>query len=141
MMLVRCFAKNENAQLLEENSEQAEKIKAMLPKASYYDYVLSAEGLMPISTIAKDYGKSAVWLNKWLHEQGIQYKQGKVWLLYQKYAGMGYVKSKTFTVSDDNGTPNAKLHTCWTQKGRLMIYELLKAHGILPLMEQNGGKS
>lgn len=135
------LAKNENVQLLEVNSEQAEKIKAMLPKASYYDYVLSAEGLMPISTIAKDYGKSAVWLNKWLHEQGIQYKQGKVWLLYQKYAGMGYVKSKTFTVSDENGNPNAKLHTCWTQKGRLMIYELLKAHGILPIMEQNGGKS
>ena len=69
---------------------------------------------MPISTIAKDYGKSAVWLNKWLHEQGVQYKQGQVWLLYQKYAGMRYVKSKTFTVSDENGDPNAKLHTCWT---------------------------
>ena len=131
------LVKNENTQLLEENCEQAERIKKMLPKASYYDYVLSAEGLMPISTIAKDYGKSAVWLNKWLHEQGVQYKQGQVWLLYQKYAGMGYVKSKTFTVSDENGDPNAKLHTCWTQKGRLFIYELLKAHGILPLMEQN----
>lgn len=131
------LVKHENTQLIEENSEQAERIKKMLPKASYYDYVLSAEGLMPISTIAKDHGKSAVWLNKWLHEQGVQYKQGQVWLLYQKYAGMGYVKSKTFTVSDENGDPNAKLHTCWTQKGRLFIYELLKAHGILPLMEQN----
>lgn len=63
------LVKNENTQLLEENCEQAERIKKMLPKASFYDYVLSAEGLMPISTIAKDYGKSAVWLNKWLHEQ------------------------------------------------------------------------
>lgn len=129
------LVKGENTKLLEDNSAQAEKIKSMLPKASYYDYVLSAEGLMPISTIAKDYGKSAIWLNKWLHEQGIQYKQGNVWLLYQKYADMGYVKSKTYTVSDENGNPNAKLHTCWTQKGRLMIYELLKEHGILPLME------
>ena len=50
-----------NTKLLEENTEQAEKIKDMLPKASYYDYVLSAEGLMPINTIAKDYGKSGLW--------------------------------------------------------------------------------
>ena len=135
------ITKCENTKLLNENTEQAEKIKNMLPKASYYDYVLSAEGLMPISTIAKDYGKSAVWMNKWLHEHGIQYKQGQVWLLYQKYADMGYVKSKTFAVSDENGNPNAKLHTCWTQKGRLFIYELLKDYGILPLMEQNGGNS
>lgn len=135
------ITKGENTKLLNENTEQAEKIKNMLPKASYYDYVLSAEGLMPISTIAKDYGKSAVWMNRWLHEQGVQYKQGQVWLLYQKYADMGYVKSKTFAVSDENGNPNAKLHTCWTQKGRLFIYELLKEYGILPLMEQNGGNS
>ena len=135
------ITKGENTKLLDENTEQAEKIKNMLPKASYYDYVLSVEGLMPISTIAKDYGKSAVWMNRWLHEHGVQYKQGQVWLLYQKYADMGYVKSKTFAVSDENGNPNAKLHTCWTQKGRLFIYELLKEYGILPLMEQNGGNS
>ena len=67
----------------------------------------------------------------------LQYRQGKVWLLYQKYADMGYVKSKTYTVSDENGTISARILTCWTQKGRLMIYELLKEHGILPLMEQN----
>lgn len=131
------LVKGENTKLLEANTEQAEQIKGMLPKASYYDYVLSAEGLIPISTIAKDYGKSAIWLNKWLHEQGIQYKQGKVWLLYQKYAGFGYVKSKTYTVSDENGNANARLHTCWTQKGRLMIYEMLKEHGILPLIERD----
>ena len=72
-------------------------------------------------------------------EHGVQYKQGQVWLLYQKYADMGYVKSKTYTVSDEKGDPNAKLHTCWTQKGRLFIYELLKEHGILPLIERVGG--
>ena len=131
------ITRGQNTQLLEVNNAQAEKIKSLLPKASYYDYVLNAEGLMPISTIAKDYGKSSIWLNKWLHEHGVQYRQGKVWLLYQKYADMGYVKSKTYTVSDENGTISARILTCWTQKGRLMIYELLKEHGILPLMEQN----
>lgn len=131
------ITRGQNTQLLEVNNAQAEKIKSLLPKASYYDYVLNAEGIMPISTIAKDYGKSAIWLNKWLHEQGVQYKRGKVWLLYQKYADMGYVKSRTYTVSDENGNISARILTCWTQKGRLMIYELLKEHGILPLMEQN----
>lgn len=126
----------QNVQLLEANDAQAETIKEIQPKATYYDIVLNSEGLMPISTIAKDYGKSAG-LNKWLHEHGIQYKQGQVWLLYQKYANKGYVKSKTYTVSDRIGDSTAKLHTCWTQKGRLFIYEMLKKGGILPLIEQD----
>lgn len=135
------LATHHNTSLIATAAEQAQQIEEMKPKARYYDIVLNSAGVMPISTIAKDYGKSAIWLNKWLHEQGIQYKQGKVWLLYQKYADMGYVKSKTYTVSDENGNPNAKLHTCWTMKGRLFIYEILKEHGILPLMEQNDGNS
>ena len=127
----------QNDRLLETTAVQAKQIEVMKPKANYYDYVLSAEGLMPISTIAKDYGKSAVWLNRWLHEHGIQYKQGTMWLLYQKYADKGYVKSKTYTVNDSNGETIAKLHTNWTQSGRLFIYDLLKAEGILPLIEQD----
>ncbi|MBP1534211.1 MAG: phage antirepressor KilAC domain-containing protein [Ruminococcus sp.] len=133
------LAKGENTKLLATNSEQAEQIESMQPKVTYYELVLNAEGIVPITTIAKDYGKSGRWLNGWLHEQGVQYKQGEVWLLYQKYADKGYVKSKTYTVTDENGNPLAKPHTCWTQKGRLMIYELLKEHGILPLVEQDSG--
>ena len=80
------LAKGENTKLLETNSEQAEQIESMQPKVTYYELVLNAEGIVPITTIAKDYGKSGRWLNGWLHEQGVQYKQGEVWLLYQKYA-------------------------------------------------------
>ncbi|MCR5540889.1 MAG: phage antirepressor KilAC domain-containing protein [Ruminococcus sp.] len=46
----------QNTRLLETNTVQAKQIEEMQPKVSYHDYVLSAEGLMPISTIAKDYG-------------------------------------------------------------------------------------
>lgn len=106
-------------------------------KAIYCDMVLQSAGLMPITTIAKEYEKSAKWLNKWLHEHGIQYKLGKVWLLYQKYADRGYVKSKTFTVLDENGDSIAKPNTQWTQRGRMFIYEQLKKEGILPLIEQD----
>ena len=131
------LAKQQNGNLIETTAVQAKQIEEMKPKAAYYNLVLSSEGLMPISTIAKDYGKSAVWLNRWLHEHGIQYKQGDIWLLYQQYADKGYVKSKTYTVKDGNGDSLAKLHTNWTQAGRLFIYELLKAEGILPLIEQD----
>lgn len=127
----------QNNELLETNSRQAKQIAEMQPKATYYDVVLNCPNVIPISTIAKDYGKSAVWLNKWLHDHEIQYRQGKVWLLYQKYADKGYTKSKTYTIPDDNGDSQAKTLTCWTTKGRLFLYDLLKSHGILPLIEQD----
>ena len=34
-------------------------------KASYYDLVLNCKDLISTSAIAKDYGKSAVWMNRW----------------------------------------------------------------------------
>ena len=131
------LANQQNNNLIETTAVQAKQIEVMKPKADYCDMVLQSEGLMTISTIAKDYGKSAIWLNKWLHEHGIQYKQGQIWLLYQKYADRGYMKSKTHTVYDKNGDPTAKVHSYWTQQGRIFIYYQLKNEGILPLIEQD----
>lgn len=41
-------------------SELGSKVEVMTPKAEYYDDVLQSEGLVSITTIAKDYGKSAL---------------------------------------------------------------------------------
>lgn len=118
--------------------EQQKAIEEMTPKASYYDLVLQSKNAVNISVIAKDYGLSAITLNKMLHEYGIQYKQGSIWLLYQKYADMGLTKSNTVAYTDSNGETCSSIHTKWTQKGRLFIYETLKEHDILPEMEQEG---
>lgn len=115
---------------------QEQQISELKPKASYYDVVLNCKDLMSATEIAKDYGKSARWLNEILHNHGIQFKQGGIWLLYQKYAEKGYTSTKTHNYLDDNGGTHSKVHTYWTQKGRLFIYDLLKSHGILPTMEQ-----
>lgn len=131
------LAKQQNKILTETNLSQEKLIEEMKPKATYHDLVLSAGNAIPITTIAKDYGKSGRWLNSYLHECGVQYKQGEVWLLYQKYADKGYVKSKTYTVNVGDGKTDAKPHTLWTQAGRLFIYELLKADGILPIIERD----
>lgn len=122
--------------LQDENAQQKQIIAELNPKASYYDVVLQTKDAISASQIAKDYGKSAMWLNDLLHTLSVQFKQGGVWLLYDKYADKGYTRSRTHTYSGDDGMQHSKLHTYWTQKGRLFIYELLKSHGILPLVEQ-----
>lgn len=113
-----------------------QQIAELQPKAGYYDLVLQCKDAMAISKIAKDFGLSAVALNKILHDAGVQYKQGDVWLLYQKYAGKGYTQTKTDLHADSNGVQHTKVRTCWTQKGRLFIYDLLKSRNILPLIER-----
>lgn len=117
-------------------SVQEQQISELKPKASYYDVVLNCADLLSVSQIAKDYGKSAIWLNNYLHEKGIQFKQGDVWLLYQKYAQQGYTSTKTQSFNGSDGKVHSKVHTYWTQKGRLFIYDTLKADRILPLIEQ-----
>ena len=127
----------QNSRLIETNKTQAKQIEEMLPKVSYCDVVLNCNDLMTVNAIAKDYGKSAIWMNKWLNEHKVQYKQGDVWLLYQKYANKGYTSSKTSTFIGTDGIQHCRTHTYWTQAGRLFIYNLLKEHGILPLIEQS----
>lgn len=125
--------------LEEENAVQKQQLVEMKPKASYYDVVLNSPDLVSITEIAKDYGWSAQKMNEYLHVHGIQFKQGgRIWILYQKYAEMGLTSTKTHTYPDNNGTIHTKVHTYWTQKGRLFIYDLLKGKGILPTIEQEG---
>jgi prophage antirepressor-like protein len=125
-----------NAVLSETVNVQNQQIAEMKPKASYYDVVLNCKDAVAITTIAKDYGKSGQWLNDYLHNLGVQFKQGNIWLLYQKHAENGYTCTKTHSYPGSDGTIHSKVHTYWTQKGRLFIYDLLKSHGWLPLIEQ-----
>lgn len=124
-----------NATLIETVGVQKQQIAEMQPKASYYDVILNCKDAVAITTIAKDYGKSGQWLNDYLHSLGVQYKQGCIWLLYQKHAENGYTCTKTHSYLSNDGETHSKVHTYWTQKGRIFIYELLKVQGVLPLIE------
>lgn len=111
---------------------QRQQIAEMQPKASYYDLILQNKNTVPITQIAKDYGMSGRKFNELLHELGVQYKFRKTWLLYQQYAECGYTQSRTYAIDDSRSV----MHTYWTQKGRLFLYDLLKNEGIYPLIEQ-----
>lgn len=113
---------------------QQQQIAELKPKATYYDLILQNRSLVSITQIAKDYGMSGKTFNDILHELGVQYKLQGTWILYQKYADKGYTSSKTYLVNANR----CEVHTYWTQKGRLFIYELLKTQkNILPMIERS----
>lgn len=131
-------------QLLTQLKNEKEKVSLLTatvkeyePKASYYDKILKSKSLMNTTVIAQDYGMSAVAFNSKLHELRIQHKVGGQWILYSEHQGYGYVHSETFEFEGMDGNTRVKMTTKWTQKGRLFLYEKLKANGILPTIEQN----
>ena len=126
-----------NAEQKETIQEQAGQIQELSPKAEYCDAVLNADGLVSATEMAKSYGKTAIWLNKKLHELGIQYKHGKTWYLYQRYAQEGYTVTKTVPIKNKSGKTQNFVNMYWTAKGRQFIYQVLKSQGILPLTTAN----
>lgn len=90
----------------------------------YYEIVSEHEEDVCTSDIAWDYGWAYSRMLNWLGGQKILYVSDNRWTLHPDYIGLGYTHETDFTL-------------LWTQKGRLFLYELLKEHGILPLVEIN----
>lgn len=135
--LLALKAEREARKALEvDNKIKDQQIAELKPKASYYDLILQCSGLLSVTEIAKDYGLSAKALNKMLHDFGVQFNQSGVWFLYSKYQSCGYTQTKTQNYSKPDGTQGARVHTYWTQKGRLFLYDVLKQHGVLPMIER-----
>ena len=114
-----------------ENNRKDQLIGELKPKADYTDRILQSKGTVKINVIANDYGVTAIAMNKKLRELGVQYKQGRDWLLYSEHRGKGYTHSKTIHFFHKDGTPDTTMNMEWTQKGRLFLYDLLKKNGII----------
>lgn len=117
-------------------ADQAEKISVLQPKADYTDSMLANKGLETISMIAKNYGYSTREFNKLLHGLGIQYKQGKTWLLYAKYQDEGYTHVEPYEYTNSDGIKQVRNTMKWTQAAQKFLYDFLKSKGIMPLVEQ-----
>ena len=128
--------REKNNALKVQNARQEQIINELKPKADYTDRILQNRGLVTITQIAKDYGMSGEAMNTLLHELGIQYKQSDQWLLYAKYQSKGYTHSHTIDIVRSDGRPDVKMNTKWTQKGRLFLYNMLREHGCLPVIER-----
>lgn len=125
-----------NAALLAENAQQRQAIEDFKPVREYVDTILQSEGTLATSQIAADYDLSAKRLNRILREEGIQRSVNGQWILYREHMGKGYTKSKTFHFTHSDGRPDTKMQTQWTQKGRLLIHQILTQRGIIAVMDR-----
>lgn len=112
-----------------------QQVAELKPKASYYDTILNNKDLVPVSYIAKDYGYSAKGFNLLLKELKIQYKLAGTWLLKSKYQSYGWTSTASYPIETTHGHKTSTIMK-WTQKGRLGLYNELKKHGILPMIER-----
>ena len=107
------------------------------PLTDYARNILSSTQTVTITQIAQDYGFTAVRFNELLMRLRIQHKVGGQWILYAPYLNRGYVQSFSSYFVKPDGEVQVKLHTRWTQGGRLFLYGELKKAGVLPLIELN----
>ena len=124
--------------LLESKNILLEEITAQQkPLTDYARIILSSTQTVTITQIAQDYGFSAVRFNELLMRLRIQHKVGGQWILYSPNLNKGYVQSFSSYFVKPDGEVQVKVHTRWTQSGRLFLYEELKKAGVLPLIESN----
>ena len=124
--------------LLESRNTLLEEITAQQkPLTDYARIILSSTQTVTVTQIAQDYGYGPVRFNELLFKLHNQHKVGGQWILYIPYLNKGYVQSFSSYYLKSDGEVQVKLHTRWTQSGRLFLYEELKRAGILPLIEKN----
>ena len=107
-----------NALLEQENQELA-------PKAQYTDDVLQSNGTYTHTEMAKELN-----FRSWnafvdaCKKDGILFKHpGGMYMLYSKYAGKGYMKTRTNTFSHKDGSIGTSVISVWTEAGRHFLHE------------------
>lgn len=107
-----------NALLEQENQELA-------PKAQYADDVLQSNGTYTHTEMAKELN-----FRSWnafvdaCKKDGILFKhQGGMYMLYSKYAGKGYMKTRTNTFTHKDGSIGTSVISVWTEAGRHFLHE------------------
>ena len=117
----------ENNEIIIEQKETI--IELQQPFVDYVEYILNGNLDMTPTQIAADYDISATKLNKILHLAGLQRKVNGQWILYKKFMDEGYTNTVTGRNPRNNRT---YVQTLWTQKGRLLIHEILVNAGHYP---------
>jgi len=117
--------------------QKEQEITQLQERTRYLDVIDCQRDTVIVSQIAQDYGMSAVAFNDLLKGLRVQRKMGEQWILYADYLNKGYVANRMIPIHHAGGKDTYKPMTVWTQTGRRFLYDKLKKHGVLPLVERN----
>jgi len=119
--------RSEKQRLSIQNELQQKQLTIAAPKVQYHDEVLQAINTHTSTTIAKELGMSAQALNRELKRKSVIYFHDGHWVLYSKYQGLGYTKTKTTTYENSEGKTMTNIITVWTEMGREFIHHKMKS--------------
>lgn len=126
----------DNSELMADLGQKDKEIQALQERTRYLDVIDSQRDTVTVSQISQDYGMAAVTFNNLLKGLRIQRKIGDQWILYADFLNKGYVASRMIPIHHAGRGDTFKPMTVWTQIGRRFLYEKLKKHGVLPMIER-----
>ncbi|MBR0166122.1 MAG: phage regulatory protein/antirepressor Ant [Prevotella sp.] len=126
----------DNYGLMIDCGQKEEEIKRLEERTAYLNVIMADTSTVTVSQISQDYGMSAVAFNKLLNGLRIQRKIGEQWVLYADFINRGYVATRMIPIHHAGKPDTYRPLTSWTQPGRRFLYEHLKKHGVLPLIER-----
>ena len=123
--------------LMIENGHKDQQIQELQERTAYLNVIMADNSTVTASQIAQDYGMAAVSFNNLLKGLRIQRKVGDQWILYSDIINQGYVSNRMIPIHHSGSPDTYKPLTVWTQSGRKFLYERLKRHGVLPMIERS----
>lgn len=127
----------ENMGLLIESGQKDVRIRNLEEQTAYLNAIMADRSTVTVTQIAQDYGLGAPSFNNLLRGLNIQRRVGDQWILYAEFLNKGYVANRMIPIHHAGRPDTYKPLTAWTQAGRKFLYERLKKHGILPMVERN----
>lgn len=121
---------------LESKNEQLEEEKQDVAFLS--ELFVGSKDRWLTTEIANYYGMSAVKFNKLLFMIGLQDKIDGVWEVNEEYKkdGLKFMITTSKNMYENKKIVNVAKFNAWTKDGVKLIYNELKEHGVLPVVEQ-----
>lgn len=126
----------DNYGLMIDLGQKDQEIEHLKERTAYLDVIDCQRDTVTTSQIAQDYGQSAVTFNNLLKGLRIQRRIGEQWILYADFLNKGYVANRMVPIHHSGGPDTFKPLTVWTAAGRKFLYQKLKKHGVLPMIER-----
>lgn len=122
---------------LESKNEQLEEEKQDVTFLS--ELFVGSKDRWLTTEIANYYGMSAVKFNKLLFMIGLQDKVDGVWEVNEEYKkdGLKFMVTTSKNMYENKKIVSVAKFNAWTKDGVKLIYNELKEHGVLPVIEQS----